>query len=84
MGIAEFKDLERYLTSHEAELIDDVLEELPAVIRVLGPLVVLENDQDAIHRWLMFEELGRESWLEIRPLSYYEVILRSHRYNGRL
>ena len=71
MSASEFTTLDRILKSHEDELIEEALAELPPFIAERRPRVMFENNGAALGRWLMFGRPPRVEWLELRSLPYY-------------
>jgi hypothetical protein len=76
MSASESITLERILHLHEAELIDEVLDELPAFVRDRQPRIMFENEGHGIGRWLMFGRPPRVEWLQLSQLSYYVLTER--------
>ena len=76
MSATEFTTLDRILQRHEAELIEEVLADLPDFVLEQRPRVMFENAGQAILRWLMFGRPPRVQWLELSPLSYYVLTER--------
>lgn len=76
MSVMEFTTLDRILRLHEAELIEQVLAELPPFILEQRPRVMFENSGMGLNRWLMFGRPPRVDWLEISSLSYYVLTER--------
>jgi hypothetical protein len=71
------RSLERVLARHEAELIAEALDELPAVVRALGPRVGISNEGYYLRRVAVFSSAdGRAEDLELRQLSIYELAER--------
>ncbi len=71
------RSLKRVLERHEAELIAEALDELPSVVRALGPRVGISNEGYYLRRVAEFRsEDGRLEDLELRQLSIYELAER--------
>ncbi len=76
MSASEFTTIDRILTRHEDELIQEALAEVPPFILEHQPRVMFENNGAALGRWLMFGRPRNVEWLELRSLGYYVLTER--------
>jgi len=76
MSASEFTTIDRILKSHEDELIEEALAEVPPFILEHQPRVMFENNGAALGRWLMFGRPPNVEWLELRSLGYYVLTER--------
>ncbi len=76
VSASEFTTLDRILKSHEEELIEEALADLPEFILQRQPRVMFENNGMALGRWLMFARPRQVEWLELSSISYYVLTER--------
>jgi hypothetical protein len=62
------------LAAHGEELREETWEDVPAVVKALGPKLELEAEIDEISRSLVFEGPdGKPEYLALAPLTIYDL-----------
>jgi hypothetical protein len=66
--------IESALAAHGEELREETWEDVPDVVRALGPKLELEAEIDEISRWLVFEGTdGQSECLALAPLTIFDL-----------
>jgi hypothetical protein len=75
---AHMDQMESVLNAHEQELREETWEDVPEVVRALGPKLEFEAEIDEISRWLVFVgSNGKSEYLALAPLTIFDL---EHRY----